>query len=218
MFFYSKNMEHEDELSGAGYYTATLQLRHGGRLLRSNNERAFVISQLQDALRRYTTLEDPTIRHQLASHIDLLAFSITGEEIALILFSIHRPATQALLDFIAKRLEEYQTEWPTRRIAQKIQPYEFVATIRHLTGPHAALAQSVALHLRHSDWEYDRYSSIGFYLHDRRGDWMHLWRLSRLYENDNTRYRMLIMAKISQESPEDAGPTTQLFAPLSHAS
>ncbi len=61
--------------------------------------------------------------------------------------------------------------------------------MKKLSGKHEALALSASIHLLHKDWEYDRYSSIGFYLHDRRGDWMKLWRLTQLYDNDATLYR-----------------------------
>ena len=83
-----------------------------------------------------------------------------------------------------------------------------VLRTKKLRGAHQALEQSVAIHSLHTDWEYDRYSSIGFYLHDRRGDWMRLWRLSQLYDNEPTHYRALVAEKfVSDEIDYD--PTLQ---------
>lgn len=196
-----------DELSDAGYYLVTLRARAGTYLLTSNNERAFVVSQLQDVLRRQSVLENPAIRHQLAGYIDLLVFSITKEAVSFVIFSITRLAAKQLAHYIAQRLEEYQAEWAS--------VHESAVSIRRLTGPHDALHLSVILHLRHQDWEYDRYSSIGFYLHDRRGDWVHLWRISRLYENDPKLYRTLLDVQAAITTP--TAESFPLFAPLRHA-
>src|SRR5690606_10730899 len=106
---------------------------------------------------------------------------------------------------------------PHRRSLRMGPLSEFSIVIRHLAGPHAALQQSVVLHLQHTDWEYDRYSSIGFYLHDRRGDWMHLWRLSQLYANDSTHYQMLLADGLTKKMLLSSDATGQPFAPLSHA-
>ena len=70
--------------------------------------------------------------------------------------------------------------------------------IRKLAGEHEALGLSADIHLIHKDWEYDRYSSIGFYLHDRRGDWMKLWRLTKLYDNNAAAYRNFIQHALNQ--------------------
>lgn len=201
MFFYSKGMG--SKLSGAGYYLITLRSNASEHVLRSNNERAFVMSQLQDLLGRRSLLEDPEIRHRLPSHIDLLAFSILDQDIKLVVFSIARGSADSFAHSIATRLYNYQSEWLLAPSFRKAKPSAPTARVRRLAGPYDALNQSVKLHMRHNDWEYDRYSSIGFYLHDRRGDWMHVWRMSNLYENNSSRYYELA--------------TTPQFAPLSHA-
>jgi hypothetical protein len=201
MFFYSKTMEKLQErkhqnVSSAGYYLLALKPRNGITLLHSNNERAFIISQLQDILTRRSLLEIPRAHQTLAAHIDLLAFSIARSDVQLVLFSLSYKSVLLLGKILATRLAEYQVEWRATPYLQRgvIDPG---VSLRRLVGPHHALNQSVQLHLRHQDWEYDRYSSIGFYLHDRRGEWMHLWRLSRLYDNDSQLYRLLLEPSIA---------------------
>lgn len=211
MFFYSKNMEVSQarqlqNVPSAGFYLLALRPKNGTAILHSNNERAFVISQLQDILTRRSLLEIPSVHQTLASHIDLLAFSITRADIQLVLFSLSYTSVVLLGRILTARLADYQTEWQTIPYRQQSSPTGHSVSLRRLIGPHHALHQSVQLHLRHQDWEYDRYSSIGFYLHDRRGAWMHLWRLSRLYDNDSELYRLLLEPS-----------TAPQLAPLSHA-
>jgi len=206
------------ESPSAGYYSMTLRLASGKRILRSNNERAFVISQLQDLLGRRSLLEEPDTRHTLASHIDLLAFSILDKEIQCIVFAIAQNSARKFAEIIMNRLSEYQSEW---QLAPSFRGSKYdtrAISMTRLAGPHDALQKSVQLHLRHSDWEYDRYSSIGFYLHDRRGDWMHIWRLTNLYENDVSLYYELIGKTIPfTKYIGTSSITTRPYVPLSHA-
>lgn len=201
----------------AGYYLVTLSGQIGRPILRSNNERAFIISQLQDLLGRKSLLEEPAIRHRLASHIDLLAFSIVESNIQFVAFSITRNSMQAFAKCIVYRLSNYQNEWQLAPSFQRFQTDEPHITIRRLAGPHEALHHTVTLHQRHLDWEYDRYSSIGFYLNDRRGDWMHVWRLAQLYDNDQNLYRELITHSLPEVKNDRELSTALPFVPLSRA-
>lgn len=157
-----------------GYFRIRITPREGRFLMRSNNERAFILSQLQDALSPRLLINSTPAYKQLASCIDLLAFSIRSASIELIVFGIDRHIVSDFTVHICTQLEAYQSTYQT--------PPEPRVTIERLLGPHEALAHSITLHHLHEDWEYDRYSSIGFYLHDRRGDWMRVWRLRRLYD------------------------------------
>jgi hypothetical protein len=163
--------------------------------MQTNNERAFIISQLQDLLSTRLLISSVPAHSQLASCIDLLAFSISSESIQLLVFSIDSSILTQFSNCIVTRLAQYQYEYrPSRR-----QPsFEPRAYIKKLRGPHQALARSVELHMFHEDWEYDRYSSVGFYLHDRRGDWMRMWRLAQLYDNDTSNYRLLLESHIKR--------------------
>lgn len=181
-------METRIHTTKADYFFISIYPGSTVKLLASNNERAFIISQLQDILSARSLLEDPGALYRLASHIDLLAYSILTNSIQLVVFSISRESAQILCDLLTNRLRQYQSEWRKNKIGNT-QPLVFV---RRLVGPHEALSLSTQIHLNHSDWEFDRYSSIGFYLHDRRGDWMRIWRLTQLYENTQSNYRQLL--------------------------
>lgn len=182
-----------------GYFLISVSSVLEGRLIVSNNERAFVVSQLQDVLGVRSLLEDPYSNRRLSAHIDLLAYSIAPQTIQLLVFAISRKSARNLATLLSDRLRQYQSEY---RVTGRSR--DTTCTIKRLLGQHQALGASIAMHCQHSDWEYDRYSSIGFYLHDRRGDWMRPWRLCRLYENNPEVYRLLLQNELQKYTNFDS--------------
>lgn len=185
----------------AGYYllTITVDKRRNPyhRTVTSNSERAYIISVLQDTLKSHPAINDTYPTHKnLSVHIDLLAFSITQERIALVLFGLSRADIQHLSAVIINQLGDFRQDLQMQEVALQ-------SRITHLSGPHNALQTTTLIHADHTDWEYDRYSSIGFYLHERRGGWMHLWRMTRLYNNPET-YRLLMQSTIEIKNPTPA--------------
>lgn len=180
-----------------GYYSISVKPQQLSVLLRSNNERAFIVSQLQDLLSPRLSLDDIPAHRQLASCIDLLSFSITKRSIQLVLFCIDVAIAKYFTNCIIGRLEQYRgdTQYTLKPPAHIDTPS---ITVIKLAGPHQALARSLSLHLLHEDWEYDRYSSTGFYLHDRRGDWMRTWRLAQLYNNEPSLYHTMLHERIQK--------------------
>jgi len=176
-----------------GYYHVRVYTGGSSRFFKTNNERAFIGVQIQQLLAARSVLEDPLYAKSLAHHIDLLAFSISEEGIQLLAYCIDISSLQHFINILLQRLGQYRSEYQLYRN----QP-ESSVIIRKLVGEHEALALSATIHLLHKDWEYDRYSSIGFYLHDRRGDWMKLWRLTKLYENNTATYRDFIQHTLKQ--------------------
>lgn len=172
-----------------GYYHVRVCSVHSQRFFKTNNERAFVGVQIQQLLAARSVLEDPLYAKSLAHHIDLLAFSISEDGIQLLTYCIDIASLEYLVAILLERLAQYRSEY--RLYKRQAEP-EASVRIRKLIGEHEALSLSASIHLSHKDWEYDRYSSIGFYLHDRRGDWMKLWRLANLYNNDASVYRTFI--------------------------
>jgi hypothetical protein len=172
--------------SKARYYAITVSSYDGSKLLASNNERAFVVSQLQDLLNARSFLEEPFVQRRLAHHIDLLAFSLLPYSMQFVAFAISPQSADMFSSIIIERLRQYQSD-------QSVTPLPApIVQIKTLVGPHEALQATLSLHRAHKDWEYDRYSSIGFYLHDRRGTWMRVWRLTHLYDNRPEHYLDLI--------------------------
>ena len=180
-------MEYVSSKKTNGYYHVQVCSAESNRFFKTNNERAFVGVQIQQLLAARSVLEDPLYAKSLAHHIDLLAFSISEEGIQLLAYCIDISSLRHLVTILLERLAQYRSEYQL----YAHQPNASV-TIRKLIGEHEALSLSASIHLLHKDWEYDRYSSIGFYLHDRRGDWMKLWRLTKLYNNDTSAYRHFI--------------------------
>jgi hypothetical protein len=180
-------MEYVSTKKTNGYYHVLVGSAESNRFFKTNNERAFVGVQLQQLLAARSVLEDPLYAKSLAHHIDLLAFSISEDGIQLLAYCIDVSSLQHLVNILLERLAQYRSEYQLYT-----QLPDASVAIRKLVGQHQALSLSADIHLLHKDWEYDRYSSIGFYLHDRRGDWMKLWRLTKLYDNDASAYRRFI--------------------------
>ena len=170
-----------------GYYHVQIRSAGSGRFFKSNNERAFIGVQIQQLLAARSVLEDPLYAKSLAHHIDLLAFSISQEGVQLLAYCIDISSLRHLTNILLERLAQYRSEYQLY-----VHQPDISVSIRKLAGEHEALSLSADIHLMHKDWEYDRYSSIGFYLHDRRGDWMKLWRLTKLYDNNTSAYRNFI--------------------------
>lgn len=196
-----------------GYYYVTIRSAKPGRLLQSNNERAFIISQLQDLLSPRLLLTTIPAYKQLASCIDMLAFSVRDTGIDFVLFSVDTHITEEFIEYIMLRLTQYQSEYSYlgkyRERKNNTAP-AFRIQSRPLIGPHRALAKSIEIHLLHDNWEFDRYSSIGFYLHDRRGDWMRTWRIAQLYENTPEHYLEFI--EQARQKPTNLQPIGLRFA------
>src|SRR4051812_11818868 len=91
-----------------GYYYVSLALSDAQKLMRTNSERAFVVSQLQDLLSPRLLLDSVPAHTQLASCIDLLAFSITSEAVQLLIFAIDSSVINYFTHCISTRLVQYQ--------------------------------------------------------------------------------------------------------------
>lgn len=196
----------EVSLTKYGYCHLTIESSSARKILHSNGERAFIVTQLQDLLSPRLILGDIPAHRQLASCIDLLAFSITPQAVHLVTFSIDFTIAKDFAHRLALRLAQYQSDCtpssPKRSLDTQV-------SLEFLSGPHHALSRSISIHFLHEDWEYDRYSSIGFYLHDRRGDWMRTWRLANLYENQPELYYELMKSYLhdTRDEPSDSMPS-----------
>lgn len=202
----------ESLLSTHGYYRISIARRSGAMLLNTNGERAFIIAQLQDLLSPRLILGEVPAYRQLSSCIDLLAFSVRPAVVELLVFSIDETITKDFSHRIIARLAQHQYQY---RPGRHSVASELLSTTHLLGGPHDALAESIKIHRLHNDWEFDRYSSVGFFLHDRRGDWMRLWRLTQLYDNDPAVYLEFLSNNTSQEKQPSAAiaiPRSSLLA------
>lgn len=192
--------------STAGYYELTVHARGSNRLLRTNNERLFIISQLKNTLEYRARVSSVPVYRQLSTCIDLLAYNISEYQITLIGYTITQKAFHHLLRELLDGLREYRY---TYNLPVPVSTYHH---LKALAGPHDCLHQTIVLHTAVSDWEYSRYTSIGFYMHDRRGDWMRLWRMSRLYNGSAATYQQLIARYLGQKqaSPYRLGRASEV--------
>ena len=183
-----------------GYYHVRVTPQAStGLLLASNSERAFLVSKLQDFLSPRFLINEIPAHKQLASCIDLLAFSIQSRGVELLLFSIDEIVCRQFAEQLVEQLLQYQFE---NRVYSSTTYFKHKPKVQIslLKDALQALNQSMYIHTLHTDWEYDRYSSIGFYLHDRRGDWMRTWRLTCLYENNAEIYEQFMLGYIGTSS------------------
>ncbi|MFY9228094.1 MAG: hypothetical protein WAO28_02090 [Candidatus Microsaccharimonas sp.] len=153
-------------------------------------DRAFFISLLQDCFSPRKRLSYHAVNDSnYVALIDLVAFSLTDFGVNLLVCAVNTSSIQTLgqqlLTDYAKYIQEQQS-W-------EVLPFHSIFVHDLLTDEHEALAVSREIHLLHDDWEYDRYSSIGFYLQDRRGDWIQAWHLANLFHNDSLWYRQFML-------------------------
>lgn len=172
-----------------GYFHIELRLPKASRLVLSRSK-AFVLLQFQQLLSARLALDENFSLSELATHIDLLAFSIQPDSVRLLVYALSKSDAEDLSRRLITNIEQYT----------KAEPHSTMQIIRRLSGPHEALQASRAIHLSHlhaipkNIWRLDYFSSIGFYLYDRRGDWMRLWRLCRIYNNDPKQYLYYLTA------------------------
>jgi len=197
----------QDPKTDGYYYIRITSDVSSGPLLASNSERAFIISKLQDFLSPRLVIHELPIYKQLPSCIDLLAFSIQSRGIELLLFSIDQSLCRSFVEQLVEVLLGYQYEivqYAPHTYYKRKPKIQVLA----LSDIHEAFATSLRIHALHTDWEYDRYSSIGFYLHDRRGDWMRTWRLTQIYDAIPDAYRKSMLQCIRKSSKKSWLPTT----------
>lgn len=154
-------------------------------------DKARFLSLLQSTLSPRHRLQQFS-RHEdiLSVEVSLLAYSLTKTGVHLLVHSLRK---QAVTELGERLLLEY-AHLLNQGSALPSLPFDSLFIYDRLAGPHEALTVSREIHLLHRQWRQDRYSSIGFYLDDRRGDWMSLWRLTRLYDNDASQYLRYLLA------------------------
>lgn len=168
------------------YYHLWIAAAKDQVFFQTNLDKALVISLFQKLLSPRSGLKNP---HNYSGELNIIAYSLTDFGMNLLLSAASAKAVedfgQDLLTRYAHYLQEQRT-W-------EILPFDTIFAYDILQDEHEALAISREIHLLHEDWRNDRYSSIGFYLDDRRGDWLSPWRLADLYDNDSIWYQNFLM-------------------------
>ena len=167
------------------YYHVWIAAAKDQVFFHNSYDKAFFISLFQDYLSPRAGMGEWSGRHQgYAAELDLIVYSLTDFGVNLLVCS---SSTEAVEDFGQALLSHYAA-YLSQQQAWEVLPFDTIFTYDHLADEHEALSISRDIHLLHDNWQSDRYSSIGFYIDDRRGDWMQPWRLTNLFNNDREWY------------------------------
>lgn len=180
-----------------GYYHLWIAAAKDQVFFETTLDKAYVIFLFQTLLSPRMGLDHTSAAYKnYSSELELIAYSLTDFGMNLL---ISATSAQIIEDFGQSVLIHY-SEFLTEQRAWETLPFDTIFTYDCLADEHESLAISREIHLLHDDWRHDRYSSIGFYLDDRRGDWLHPWRLTNLYNNDAQWYQnFLVDERISKK-------------------
>ena len=176
---------HKEVSYGSGYFHVWISSKKDSLFFAGSTDKAFFISLIQDNLSPRHKLD----RIRLTTHgyicdIELLAYSLTKSGVHIL---VHTTRKNAVEEFGQALLFSYETYLASQHTVLAL-PFDTLFIFDKLVGRHEALRVSREIHLLHEDWRNDRYSSIGFYLDDRRGDWMNPHRLTVLFGNKPDHY------------------------------
>jgi len=167
------------------YYHLWINSTHKKSFFITNLDKAFFISMLQNNLSPHKKLGDTSVtKHSYSDDIDLLAYSLTETGVHLLI----NASKESVVDKFAHDLLVGYLKYFLNEHKKQDSPFNSIFIYEQLKDAHDALHASKDIHLMHQDWRHDRYSSIGFYLDDRRGDWIKLHHLSGLYDFSAKRY------------------------------
>ena len=176
----------------SGYFHVWISSVHNTSFFKSDSDKAFFIGLMQDNLSPRMKLDQIKIKPVgYSSEIELLAYSLTNSGVHLLVHTLRKSAIEELGQIL---LLSYEKFFCTQHVAKDI-PFDTIFIFDKLLGRHEALSVSREIHLLHEDWRGDRYSSIGFYLDDRRGDWMRPYRLTSLFDNKPRNYLRFIKSQ-----------------------
>lgn len=156
------------------------------------NSKALFLSLLQEYLSpRLRLTTNNSVMYQYSKSIDLIAFTLEGSCFELV---CHCTNKYVLLHFLGTIKRDYCFH------AQD----ECEVSTKKLKDIEAVLSKTLQLHSKDLPDRYNQYSSIGFYLHDRRGDWMRLWHVAELFQDLQNEYRSLLRSTTQQVAESDA--------------
>jgi len=186
---------HTALIRDSGYFHIWISATGDASFFRSNLDKAFFMTLLQDNLSPQAQLAELSLQPRgFAADIDLLAYSLTRHGVHLL---VHASRKSAIEEFGQVLLLGYADFIQGRPMFTAL-PFDSVFIFDHLTGRHEALTVSRGIHMRHENWRHDRYSSIGFYLDDRRGDWMRPHRITSIFSNSAAQYLRFIQSQATE--------------------
>jgi len=186
---------HNALIQDSGYFHIWISASKGAVFFRSNLDKAYFMTLIQDNLSPRAQLpEFFPMRKRFADSIDLLAYSLTTEGVHLLVYTARKNAIEELGQVLLLSYADFIQNKPSLTAL----PFDTIFIFDHLAGRHEALTVSREIHMLHDDWRFDRYSSIGFYVDDRRGDWMRPLRLTSLYNNKSRQYLRFMKSQATE--------------------
>lgn len=167
----------------AGYFHLWLAATKRNTFFEGDFEKGFFLSQLRRLLSSGGWGSDRPFP------VELLAFSLTADGAHLLVYTSRKSLLELLCHTLFQRYGEYLAH---RGSDTQLCP---LLIVDNLTGVHEALNVSREIHLLHDDWLHTRYSSIGYYLSERRAPWMQLQRLSELFQDSPNNYRKFLESR-----------------------
>jgi hypothetical protein len=167
------------------YYHLWIAAAKDQVFFQTNLDKAYIVTLFQDYLSPMTNTGN---KQNYSKDLQLITYSLTQYGMNLLLLG----TGARIEDFGQSLLTDYANYVQQQRVWE-VLPFDTIFAYDDLADEHEALAISREIHLLHEDWRSDRYSSIGFYLDDRRGDWLSAHRLADLYDNDSVWYQNYLM-------------------------
>ena len=174
--------------SASGYYNLSIQPANPT----IKKSKALFLSLLQEYLSpRLKLATNNSVMCQYSATIDLIAFMLKDNSFELV---CHCTNKYVLLHFFDTLKRDYcfYTQGRCDVSTKKLKDIETV------------LNKTLQLHSKCSPDRYNQYSSIGFYLHDRRGDWIRPWHITGLFEDLQSEYRALLRPMNQQVAESDS--------------
>lgn len=168
------------------YYHIWIAAAKDQTFFQNNLDKAYILLLFQEILSPRANIGTSDV----PEHLHLLAYSLNDFGMNLLVES--SGGVRLVEDFGQQLLTRY-ADYIHAQQSWEALPFDTVFTYDALSDEHEALSISREIHLLHHDWRNDRYSSIGFYLDDRRGDWFSGWQLADLYDNDPVWYQNFLM-------------------------
>lgn len=146
-------------------------------------DRAYLISLFQ----RYLTTNRPKFVEyspykNYSYDIELVAFSLTDSKVSLLLYQLSVGGYEQYLRSVLTSYKRYFSRRHNQGAVAFRKP-----RVTPLSNNEAVIA-SKTIHRQANDWRDTRYSSLGFYINERRGDWVKPVRITSAFNNSPSRY------------------------------
>lgn len=156
---------------------------NGSPIFLDGLDRAYLISLFQ----RYLTTNRPKFVEyspykNYSYDIELVAFSLTDNKASLLLYQLSVGGFEQYIRSVLLSYSRYFSKRHNQTVRLLRKP-----TITFLSNKEAVLA-SKTIHRQTNDWRRSRYSSLGFYINERRGDWVKPVRITDAFNHSPSRY------------------------------